>query len=116
MCAAPRGLRGADTGRVVLLKTGIAHKKDESRGDQATREKKAAQRWCWYLSVIGALLITGKATSKLYKSFRESANEVFYRIIPNLVAEPYHGSHAVFPISLPFTLKPHLGEAGKGIL
>lgn len=59
-CSVPRGLRGADTGRVVQLKTGIAHKKDESRGDQATCEKKAAQRWCWYLSVIGALLILAK--------------------------------------------------------
>lgn len=39
-CSVPRGLRGADTGRVVQLKTGIAHKKDESRGDQQHMKRK----------------------------------------------------------------------------
>lgn len=58
------------------------------------------------VSAVVALLITGKATGELHKSFSKSANEGFHCIIPNSAAESYHGNNVVFPLSKPF--KPHL--------
>lgn len=69
------------------------------------------EMWHRSVSVIVALLITGKATSKFYKSFSKSANEGFHRIIPNLTAESYHGNNVEFPLPKPF--KPHLKGSRK---
>lgn len=96
--------------------SGIAYEKAESSRHQATCERNVVQRWCWCILVIVALLITGKTTSKLYKSFWKSANEVFYRIILNLTAESYRGNNVVFPLK-PFTFKPCLrGSRGRRAL
>lgn len=69
------------------------------------------EMWHRSVSVIVALLITGKATSKFYKSFSKSANEGFHHIIPNSAAESYHGNNVEFPLPKPF--KPHLKGSRK---
>lgn len=91
--------------------SGIAHKKAESSRHQAMCEGNVTQK-CWCILVVVALLITGKATSKFYKSFSKSANEGFHCIVPNSTADSYHGNNVVFPLPKPF--KPHLKGSRKG--